>query len=219
MKQICNISVAFVCTLFCALTFASCGSDDDDIVGTSYKGHEFVDLGLSVKWATCDLGAERPEELGKLFAWGVTTPTENENSFWRDYKHCKGSATTLTKYNDNPEYGLVDNKRVLDLEDDAAHVIWGGRWRMPTISELQELGMNCTFIETTINGIKVYEIKSKKNGNSIFLPQTERGGCLYQSSSRSADSQRVQCAFCGKGEQGIENDKRCHGFRIRPVLK
>ena len=95
----------------------------------SYAGHEYVDLGLSVKWATCNVGASKPEEYGDYFAWGETQPKSNYD--WNTYKWCNGSNDTQTKYNTKSNYGTVDNKTTLDLSDDAACANWGGNWRMP----------------------------------------------------------------------------------------
>ena len=134
------------------------------------NGHEYVDLGLSVKWATCNVGATSPEEYGDYFAWGETTPKTTYN--WTTYKYCNGTYDSMTKYCINPDYGTVDNKTTLELSDDAAHVNWGGSWRMPTAAEQDELRNtnNCTWTWTTQNGVNGYKVTSKKNGNSIFLP-------------------------------------------------
>ena len=135
--------------------------------------HEYVDLGLSVKWATCNVGATKPEEYGDYFAWGETQPKDYND--WSTYKWCIGSYNTLTKYNTSSSYGTVDNKTVLAKTDDAATVNWGGSWRMPTDTEWTELRENCTWTWTTQNseygyGVHGYRVTSKKNGNSIFLP-------------------------------------------------
>ena len=130
--------------------------------------HEYVDLGLSVKWATCNVGATKPEEYGDYFAWGETQPKDYNN--WSTYKWCIGSYNTLTKYNTSSSYGTVDNKTVLAKTDDAATVNWGGSWRMPTDTEWTELRENCTWTWTTQNSEYGYRVTSKKNGNSIFLP-------------------------------------------------
>ena len=132
----------------------------------------YVDLGLSVKWATCNVGATTPEGYGDYFAWGETSP-KNDYS-WSTYKYCKGSETTLTKYNTNSSNGTVDNKTTLDLSDDAARANWGGKWRMPTQAEQEELINNCTWTKTTQNGVNGYKVTSKTNGNSIFLPAADR---------------------------------------------
>lgn len=145
------------------------------------NGHEYVDLGLpsGLLWATCNVGASKPEDYGDYFAWGETTTKSTYD--WSTYKYCKGSFDTLTKYNNESSYGPVDNKTVLDPEDDAAHVNWGGSWRMPTRAELSELldTKNCTWKRTTQNGVNGYKVKSKKNGNSLFLPAV---GCRLDSS-------------------------------------
>ena len=133
--------------------------------------HEYVDLGLSVKWATCNVGASKPEEYGDYFAWGETQPKDYYD--WSTYKWCNGSYNTLTKYNNSSSHGTVDNKTVLDKTDDAAAVNWGGSWRMPTDAEMTELREQCTWTWTTQNGVKGYKVTSKKSGytnQSIFLP-------------------------------------------------
>ena len=137
----------------------------------SLNGHEYVDLGLSVKWATMNVGANSPEDYGDYFAWGETSTKSTYE--WSTYKYCNGDYNNLTKYNTQSSYGTVDNKTQLDLSDDAAHVNWGGSWRMPTDAELTELRTECTWTWTTQNGVKGYKVTSKKSGytnNSIFLP-------------------------------------------------
>lgn len=168
--------------------------------GDPYFGHEYVDLGLSVKWATMNVGANKPTDYGDYFAWGETTPyyesgyaQENPQSHWKtgkttgyywlSYKHCKDSGYSLTKYCDISSYGyngFTDSKTVLDAEDDAATANWGGSWRMPTIDELKELKNtdNCTWTwyssgNSEFNGVAGYKVISKKSGYSdkyIFLP-------------------------------------------------
>lgn len=134
----------------------------------STGGHEYVDLGLSVKWATCNVGANKPEDYGDYFAWGETKPKSTYN--WSTHKWCRGSYDTQTKYNTKSSHGTVDNKTQLELSDDAARANWGGSWRMPTKAEQDELLYKCTWTWTTQNGVKGYKVTSKRNGNSIFLP-------------------------------------------------
>ena len=88
------------------------------------NGYAYVDLGLSVKWATCNVGASKPEDYGDYFAWGETTTKSTYN--WSTYKYCKGAYNNLTKYNTSSGYGSVDNKTTLELSDDAARANWGG---------------------------------------------------------------------------------------------
>ena len=137
------------------------------VVTVIQSGHEAVDLGLSVKWATYNVGASKPEDYGDYFAWGETSP-KNDYS-WNTYKWCNGSYTSLTKYNTESGLGMVDNKTQLDLSDDVAHVNWGGKWRMPTKNECEELVKNCNWIVTAVNGVQGYRVTGP-NGNSIFLP-------------------------------------------------
>jgi hypothetical protein len=120
---------------------------------------EYVDLGLSVKWATFNVGASKPEDYGDYFAWGETEPKEEYT--WATYKW--GTSGKLTKYN------TTDGKTILDPEDDAAYVNWGDKWRMPTDAERDELVENCTWTWTTQNSINGYKVTGP-NGNSIFLP-------------------------------------------------
>ena len=129
-----------------------------------YNGHEYVDLGLSVKWATCNVGADSPEDYGDYFAWGETEPKYCYD--WNSYKWTSGPYNTLVKYDND----TTDDKTVLDPEDDAAHMNWGGDWRMPTRAEQDELCNNCTWEWTTQNGVNGYKVTSNINGNSIFLP-------------------------------------------------
>ena len=140
----------------------------------SNGGHEYVDLGLSVKWATCNVGANKPEEYGDYFAWGETKPKNIYN--WSTYKWCNGSCETLTKYCNEKKYGhkrFVDNKTTIDIADDVAHINWGGNWRMPTDDELNELRTECTWVWCIQNMVQGYKVTSKSNGNSIFLPAAE----------------------------------------------
>lgn len=150
-----------------AFTFTACSLFDLDEMD-DLNGHEYVDLGLSVKWATCNVGADSPEDYGDYFAWGETEPKSDYD--WDTYKWCRGDYDNLTKYCTKGIYGTVDNKTQLDLSDDAAHVNWGGSWRMPTYDELNELKEKCTWTWITQNGVKGYKVTSKTNGRSIFLP-------------------------------------------------
>ena len=190
--------------------------------------HEYVDLGLSVKWATCNVGASKPEEYGDYFAWGETQPKDYYD--WSTYKWCNGSYNTLTKYNNSSSYGTVDNKTVLDKTDDAAAVNWGGSWRMPTMAEQGELCEQCTWTWTTQNGVNGYKVTSKKNGNSIFLPAAgyRYGSSLfyagsygfYWSSSLITGNPYYACGLgFYSGSVGWNYDDRGYGFSVRPVCQ
>lgn len=149
------------------------GTTDDGVGDTSEDGTsaivvgEAVDLGLSVKWASFNVGATCPEEYGEYYAWGET---EVKTAYsWSTYKWCNGKSSTLTKYCINSSYGTVDEKATLDSEDDVAHVKWGGNWRMPTRAEQDELRNSCAWFWTSVNGVNGYRVTGR-NGNSIFLP-------------------------------------------------
>ena len=136
---------------------------------TIENGHEWVDLGVSVKWATCNVGANRPEEYGGYYAWGETKTKSTYT--WNNYKWGNGNQNSLTKYCTDSWYGSVDNKTSLELSDDAAHANWGGSWRMPSCDELMELIDECDWKRTTRNGVNGYKITNKFNEkNSIFIP-------------------------------------------------
>ena len=148
-----------------------------DFITDPYTGHDYVDLGLSVKWATCNVGATSPEKYGDYFAWGET---ETKSSYyWTTYTLCNGSSETMTKYCTESKFGkdsFTDSKTTLEPEDDAAHVNWGGKWRMPTHEEQNELYTDCTWTWTdnyNKTSVKGYIVTSKKEGytdKSIFLP-------------------------------------------------
>lgn len=184
--------------------------------------YQYVDLGLSVKWATCNVGANKPEEPGDYFAWGETKPKDYYN--WSNYKWCKGYYDELTKYCDKSSYAYsssyVDKIYVLQLSDDAARANWGGNWRMPLKAELDELISACTWTQTTQNGISGYEVTGK-NGNSIFLPKAgyKSEGSLqylgeygYYWSSTVATSYAYHLIY-----ESIASMYRCCGLPVRPV--
>ena len=184
-----------------------------------------VDLGLSVYWATCNLGATKSEGYGDYYAWGETEPKSNYT--WSTYKWCDGSDYTLTKYNKDSSCGTVDNKTILDLEDDAAHVILGGNWRMPTVEECMELIEKCSWAPTTLNGVNGKLITST-NGNSIFLPcggwwsdiglyDVGKDGGIWSSSLHSTDS--TSGSIITTQFDCIWLCSRCHGLPIRPVTE
>lgn len=131
-----------------------------------------IDLGLSVKWANCNVGATSPEDYGGYYAWGETE--EKSNYDWFYYKWVYYG--NFTKYCTESDCGAVDNKTVLEPKDDVAHVKWGGSWRMPTNEEQQELIDKCSWSWTEINGVNCYKVTGP-NGNSILLPAA--GSCVY----------------------------------------
>ena len=196
------------------------------------NGHEWVDLGLSVKWATCNVGASSPSEYGDYFAWGETSPKSDYS--WEDYKfRVSGDSydnVTFSKYNTKRGRGSVDNKTRLDLSDDAARANWGGRWRMPTKAEFDELESNCTYTWTTQGGKNGYKVTSKKNGNSIFLPAvgyrygTSVGsagsdGSYWSSSLNTDGSGGAWYLYFGSSYFYTYRTSRYLGFSVRPVTE
>ena len=147
--------------------------------------HQYVDLGLpsGTKWATCNVGATTPEEYGNCYAWGETSTKDDYTSAtykWYD----TNNNNSMTKYN------ATDGKTILDACDDAAHINWGGAWRMPTKAEVDELRNtnNCKWEWTSQNNVNGYLVTSLKEGytnNSIFLPAA---GYRYDTSLSSAGS-------------------------------
>ena len=225
MKQFSIFCRVMLLGIVCALSLPafSIGNDNGEESGVPY---EAVDLGLSVKWATCNVGATAPEQSGGYYAWGETE--EKKNYEWSTYKWCNGSSDTMIKYCTNSSYGTVDNKTVLDPEDDVAHVKWGGNWRMPTKTEQDELRTNCTWTWTTQNGVYGYKVTSKTNGNSIFLPAAgDRSGTYlnysgsygYYWSSSLGGSRSSIAYFLGfySGSYDWGNSNRDYGHSVRPV--
>ena len=201
------------------------------------NGHEYVDLGLSVKWATCNVGATMPEESGDYFAWGETEPYYNslDPLIWKTGKDLSGYA--WGSYFDTDDNGktfkkyTTDKKTVLDAEDDAAAANWGATWRMPTYDERNELLDNCTSIWTTMNGVNGRLFTSKKNNATIFFPVTG----LFENTtfSNKGDRGRYWSSSLDARTVGLHNNSfifsfdnvdidgsecnRCNGITVRPV--
>ena len=191
-----------------------------------------IDMGLSVKWANANLGATAPEGYGDYYAWGETATKEAYN--WETYKWCNGSYNTLTKYNTKSDYGTVDNKTGLEPEDDVAHVKLGGGWRMPTISEVDEListrnNSSYQWKLKSLNGHNGWLVTYLVNNNSIFFPAAgyrydtrltnvgSRGDCWSSSLSTDFPDRAWYVYFDGGGVDRGYNRYRCYGFPVRPV--
>ncbi len=140
-----------------------------DSIGVRPNDIQAIDLGLSVLWASCNVGATHPEEYGNYYAWGEAEPKERYE--WTNYKYSDGNDEDFTKYTNlmTPAH-KPDNKVLLEADDDAATANWGGTWRMPTREECAELLEKCTWELQTVNGTGGYKVSSTTNGNSIFLP-------------------------------------------------
>ena len=180
--------------------------------GVAQGGHEYVDLGLSVKWATCNVGANKPEDYGYYFAWGETS----------------------TKWTYSESNSKTYGKQMYDIKGkskyDAARANWGGTWRLPTKAEMQELIDKCNWKWMTHNGVKGYKVTGP-NGNSIFLPAAgySYGSSLsyaaiyggYWSSTSSGYGGDYACElYFYSNFHGMRNYSRCiFGRSVRPVIE
>ena len=195
------------------------GGTEDEGDG-KVNGYAYVDLGLSVKWATMNVGATSPEGYGDYFAWGETEPKEEYN--WETYKWCDVSYDIITKYSN-------ENQPKLDIEDDAAHANWGGAWRMPTSDEIDELLSKCSWTLCIKNGINGYTVTAQ-NGNSIFLPvagyredfeSVDMGSSGGYWSSELVEDSMIDAYILRiytDGEYSWSSDTRYYGLSVRPVL-
>lgn len=171
------------------------------------NGHGYVDLGLSVKWATCNVGADSPSDYGDYFAWGETSPKS---------KYTEYNSITYNRFiNDisgNPQY-------------DAARAKWGSTWRLPTKAEIEELVNRCKIRWTTYNGNKG-QLVTGPNGKSIFLPAAGRrwessqhdvstGGQYW--STTYDDIKWASCYIFSREGSRLSSDIRYAGCHVRPV--
>ena len=186
------------------------------------NGHEYVDLGLpsGLKWATCNVGANKPEDYGDYFAWGELKPKqEYTDQTYEHYRSINRKMVFLGEISGNTQY-------------DTARVKWGGKWRIPTKAELQELCDKCIWIWMSQNGVKGYKVTGP-NGNSIFLPAAGyrsgsslkyAGGDGYYWSSTPDPDESDSSLACSLG---FYSDNRCYmdfysrnnGLSVRPVLE
>ena len=159
----------------CNVYVTAYGKTTGCAVTVTPRENEYVDLGLSVLWATCNLGATAPQEYGYYYAWGEIEPKEFFS--WEKYRYRSFSEQNgMDKYTTDgySHQGLkVDNLDRLEPADDAAMVLMGNGWRMPTREEFGELLENCTFDTVTVNGVAGMKFTSKVTGfedRSIFIP-------------------------------------------------
>lgn len=237
MKRLISISILLFCLSFCLLA-QPVSFSSSSTTGT-HNGHDYVDLGLSVKWATCNVGASSPEGYGSYFAWGETSPKSEYT--WENLKYRtvgdKWDNVKFSKYVASSQYGPVDNRTVLELSDDAARKNWGGSWRMPTEAEFQELLYKCTWTWITMNGKNGYKVVSKINGNSIFLPAAgfhydtslclpDSDGGFWSSSLCKDGSYFARCLSFSSSYHNTsssylntDNGGRSYGISVRPVFR
>lgn len=206
------------------------GNNNGGNGNNSISGHEYVDLGLpsGTLWATCNVGANAPEEYGDYFTWGEVRPKTVYN--WSTYQHCYGSVTTLIKYCCHDIFGynyFTDGLKILLSEDDAATANWGNDWRMPTKEEWEELKNNSTIIWTTRNGVNGWRFTAM-NGNMLFLPAAGYRddsnleivgsfGVYWSSSLHDAYTGSAWYFKLHSVSCIIEYHVRCSGLPVRPV--
>ncbi len=214
------------------LPLASYSQKDKKI--TIKDTRKYVDLGLpsGTLWATCNIGASKPEEFGLYFAWGETEGykqnSDDVHQFEKkSYKWLETDCTNpvLMKYCISWS-GIIDNKKELDPEDDAATVNWGRKWQMPSSEQIKELcdSTYTTAEWTTLNGVNGRKITSKKNGNSIFLPATNiiitaGSSGIYWSRTlyMGMDDDAVTLEFYKDKWFFDSHTPRYYGLNIRPV--
>lgn len=159
------------------------GSSSNNTLDTN--GYKYVDMGPAGLWATCNVGAEKPEDYGLYFAWGETTgyaqPSDKPGGFvwntapyWVSGTYANSKWSKYTPTDSYSSTGIADGKTVLDLEDDAAYVNMGGNWRMPTMEEWVELVNACeTTWETDYNGTgiagRLFKLKTDSS-KELFFP-------------------------------------------------
>ena len=178
-------------------------------VTPNINGHEYVEMGNGLKWATMNLGANEPEEYGVYYAWGETTTKE----FYLSSNYTYSGSST----------------QKIDASNDAASVSWGASWRIPTEEEWKWLRTNCNWTWTTENGVKGYSVKTKSGDNRIFLPAAgyhvdgdyyDNGSGAYWAST-SYNEELVPSnasAFLMTSDQPYLADfERYAGLSIRPV--
>ena len=182
-------------------------------------GVEAIDLGLpsGTKWASCNVGATKPEEYGGYYAWGETV--EKECYDWSTYAHCDADEDSCHDLGND----------IAGTQYDVAHMKWGRNWRMPTLDQFNELLVNCNDEWTTLNRVYGRKFTSKLNGNSVFLPAAgERwgddlyagsDGYYWLSTHRPSVSDCADDLYFFSGETIWCSFYRFYGFTVRPVSK
>ena len=229
-----RLSIVFVVAA-CAAVLASCHKEDSDKGKSPYDKYA-VDLGLSVKWASVNVGASDEKGLGNYYGWGETTEKPDGTYYdWDSYLVFKGIGTDDDS-RDAALSKLFDSNLKLKSEYDVAHVKWGGSWRMPTIKEFEELVDKCTwemvpadFDTWSADNPGGWKVTSKINGNSIYIPASGQRTNMsldkdkgiqpyYWSSDRDVDSEMF-----AQGSGRFQNIPAwytqyvCMGCTVRPV--
>lgn len=188
------------------------------------NGYKYVDLCLpsGTMWATCNVGASKPEDYGLLFQFGRVD----------GYKYCNSNKFINKNNNQTTTSGKTYKRNnVLDLEDDAAYVHMGGKWRMPTKCQLKELLDNTTYYVETINGVKGVLFISNINGHHLFIPfagywlygkyySNKSYGLVWSSQVNVAYEDSANCLYCNNSISGpwIYFAYRFYAFSVRGVF-
>ena len=221
--------------LAAAMLFAAgCKKNEPIEVSGTYKGHDYVDLGLpsGTLWATCNVGANSPEEYGDYIAWGETSVKPRYD--WENYKYCNGVKDQLTKYCSDSVWGqngFTDALSILQPDDDAATANWGEGWNMPTKEQWEELEQHTTYTRTKYNGVEGF-LFTASNGRGVFFPNAGIFSGGYVSSDTNfgfywSSSLRIEHPFHAWHYHFIDDyfeedclDKRGNrdeGLSVRPV--
>ena len=201
------------------------------------SAHEYVDLGLSVKWATCNIGAEKPEEFGNYYSWAEVEPktsyTLTNYKFYmsgNSNNDVKFSKYSFDESNKKSFYNHYDQTNLFN-DDDVACVKWGGNWRMPTKEEMDELRNNCSWTWIILNGVTGYKVTSMKSGYKdryIFLPaagyrditndnNVGSAGYYWSCSLRSGIYNCACNLYLSPGYWENDITYRYRGLTVRPV--
>lgn len=226
MKKILYL-LSSLCLLSCNYITSNTSNNTTPTTGT-LNGHDWVDLDLSVKWATCNVGANSPSDYGDYFAWGEISTKKSYT--YRDCYDCIDSFNWNRKsawrtYNSSGRNMIKEKSG-----HDAAQENWGGSWRMPSDEEIDELCKYCTWKWTSQNGHKGYLVTGQ-NGNSIFLPAA--GFCYYSDVDRKESEGYYWSNTLGLNENSfiarsliikeskfeLSGASRAYGCSIRPVTE
>ena len=227
----CYISASTVDKLVEGLATVRANKAKEEVGHGNADGHDYVDLGLpsGTLWATCNIGASKPEDYGDHFAWGETKSKSVYD--WSTYKYAKGNYDKLTKYCKKSKFGnngFTDNLTELQTSDDPAMANWGSGWQTPSKAQWEELLEN-TFNEwTTLNGKEGKLFTSKKNGQTLFLPAAgdrwrdwliNAGyyGYSWSSSLNTGSPYTAWYFLFGSGGALVDNGNRGYGRSVRAV--
>lgn len=177
-------------------------------------GHDCVDLGLNMRWATCNIGAETPESYGEYYAWGETQVKDSyEKENYNFYQLANNSFENIGDSICGTKYDVAMNK-------------WGKSWSIPSSAQLKELTAKCKFVWTTIDGIKGCRIFGE-SGNYIFLPCSGYKDTLlrgdnvrgYYMSANTYNESKIQYLNTSSNKNAVNNIYRYVGVNVRPVTK